>query len=152
VPLIIAGPVTRDNGRARPQPVSLLDLYPTFVDLCGLPARPDLEGQSLRPLLESSRASHAPVVTTYWPGNHSVRDERWRYTKYVDGGEELYDEKADPNEFHNLAAKPQYRSVKERLGRFAPERSAAPKPERSAYDFDFDHYEFHLKPAAAQAR
>jgi len=152
VPLIIAGPVTRDNGRTRSQPVSLLDLYPTFVDLCGLPARADLQGQSLRPLLESSRASHPPVVTTYWPGNHSVRDERWRYTRYVDGGEELYDEKADPNEFHNLASNPQYRSVKERLARFAPEKSAAPKPERSAYDFDYEHYEFHLKSTPAQVR
>ena len=140
VPLIVAGPPTRQNGQARMQPVSLLDLYPTLVDLCGLPANPANDGMSLRPLLESTGASHPPVVTTYWPDNHSVRDEKWRYTRYKDGSEELFDEEKDGNEFHNLAGNPQYAAVKQRLARAMPAKSAAPAPERPAYDFDYPSY------------
>jgi arylsulfatase A-like enzyme len=145
VPLIIAGSQTRQNGLARTQPVSLLDLYPTLVDLCGLPANKANEGTSLRPLLENHKAPHAPVVTTYWPDNHSVRDERWRYTRYHDGSEELFDESADKNEFHNLAGNPKYADVKQRLAKAMPAKSAAPVPERPAYDFDYATYRYQLK-------
>ena len=145
VPLIVAGPPTRQNGQARMQPVSLLDLYPTLVDLCGLPANPANDGMSLRPLLESTGASHPPVVTTYWPDNHSVRDEKWRYTRYKDGSEELFDEEKDGNEFHNLAGNPQYAAVKQRLARAMPAKSAAPAPERPAYDFDYPSYTWKSK-------
>ena len=136
VPLIITGGPTQERGRRVIQPVSLLDLYPTLVDLCGLPTNKANEGMSLRPLLEHRHALHPPVVTTYWPGNHSVRDERWRYTRYHDGSEELFDEAADKNEFHNLAGSPKYSDVKERLARAMPVHSAAPVPERPAWDFD----------------
>jgi arylsulfatase A-like enzyme len=145
VPLIITGGPTRERGKARVQPVSLLDLYPTLVDLCGLPANSANEGISLRPMLEHSRAPHPPVVTTYWPGNHSVRDERWRYTRYHDGSEELFDEAADKNEFHNLAGNPKYADVKERLARVMPAKSVAPVFERAAYEFDYRTYSYKLK-------
>jgi arylsulfatase A-like enzyme len=147
VPLIIAGAPVKQNGTARTQPVSLLDLYPTLVDLCGIPTNSANEGMSLRPLLEEHTAHHPPVVTTYWPDNHSVRDERWRYTRYKDGSEELFDETKDKNEFHNLAAKPEYRSVKQRLAEFMPPKSAEPVPERPAYDFDYATYTYKRKPA-----
>jgi arylsulfatase A-like enzyme len=145
IPLIIAGAPVRQNGHARLQPVSLLDLYPTLVDLCGLPANSANEGMSLRPLLEKHTAPHPPVVTTYWPDNHSVRDERWRYTRYKDGSEELFDESKDKNEFHNLAGKPEYRSIKQRLAQYMPPRSAEPVPERPAYDFGFATYTYKRK-------
>ena len=145
MPLVIAGGPVRQNGRARVQPVSLLDLYPTLVDLCGLPANRENDGVSLRPQLESHLAPHAPVVTTYWPGNHSARDERWRYTRYHDGSEELFDETADKNEFHNLAGNAKYADVKARLARAMPAKSAEPAPERPAYDFDYASYSYRLK-------
>lgn len=144
-PLIVGNPAAREKGRARSQPVSLLDLYPTLVDLCGLPANSGNEGMSLRPLLENSKANHPPVVTTYWPDNHSVRDERWRYTRYKDGSEELFDEVKDPNEFHNLAGDARYADVKRRLAGVMPGKSAEPAPERSAFDFDFASYSYRLK-------
>jgi arylsulfatase A-like enzyme len=150
VPLIVAGPNTRQHGRERAQPVSLLDLYPTLVDLCGLPANPANEGMSLRPLLDSRLASHPPVVTTYWPDNHSVRDEKWRYTRYKDGSEELFDEAKDKNEFHNLAGDPRYAGVKQRLAKSMPARSADPVPERPAYDFDYATYTYKLKTVIAK--
>jgi len=145
VPLIIAGPPVRQKGTARPQPVSLLDLYPTLLDLCGLPANPLNEGVSLKPQLQNHAAPHDPVVTTYWPGNHSVRDERWRYTRYNDGSEELFDEAADKNEFHNLAGNPVHQATKQRLARYMPAVSAKPVLERSAYDFNFPDYSYRLK-------
>lgn len=105
-----------------------------------------LDGTSLVPLLRDPRSKRGnPAVTTYWNGNHSVRDERWRYTRYVDGGEELYDCAADPNEWRNLAAGGKYDRIKQELGRWIPKTSAPPKPVRADYDFDFATYQYRLK-------
>ena len=144
VPLIFAGAGIK-KGPARAQPVSLLDIYPTLIDLCRTTPRRDLDGQSLKPLLDNPKAGRDPIVTTYLPGNHAVRDERWRYIRYHDGGEELYDHSADPNEWKNLAADPQYAARKADLARFIPARSAAPKPERDAFEFDFATYTYRPK-------
>ena len=145
VPLIVAGPQVRGEGRPRGQPVSLLDLYPTLIDLCGLPPKSELEGTRLTPLLRDPGAKRDPVVCTYLPGNHTVRTERWRYIRYHDGGEELYDCVADPNEFRNLAGDPKHASVKADLATWMPKTSAPPKPVRAAYDFDYEHYTWKLK-------
>jgi arylsulfatase A-like enzyme len=145
VPLIFAGPGVRATGRARTRAVSLLDLYPTLIELCGLPTRKELEGLSLGPLLREPAAKRPPAVITYLPGNHAVRTDRWRYIRYRDGGEELYDRTADPNEFQNLAGDAKYAGLKRELARWMPETSAPPKPERDAYDFDFAAYTYRLK-------
>ena len=137
VPMIIAAPGSKAVGRPRQQPASLLDLYPTLVELCGLPAKSDLEGTSLVPVLRDPKAKRNPAVITYLPGNHAARDERWRYIRYRDGGEELYDCAADPNEYRNLAADPKYDEKKRELAQWLPKTSAPPKPERRDYDFDF---------------
>ncbi len=84
-----------------------------------LKAKPRLEGISLQPLLEDPKAdwNHA-AISTLGQGNHAVRDERWRYIRYADGSEELYDHQNDPSEWHNLAARalsPEATSVIERL-------------------------------------
>lgn len=138
VPLIFAGAGVQEVGRDRRQPVTLLDLYPTLIDLCGLPRRDDLDGESLMPLLERADARRErPAVITYLPGNHSVRTERWRYTRYHDGGEELYDHETDPNEWRNLATEARHAKLKQELARWMPATSAPPALERTAYDFDF---------------
>lgn len=130
VPLAIAGPGVRQAGRARRQPVSLLDLYPTLNELCGLPPRSGLEGKSLVPLLRDQKAKRDPAVVTYLKGNHAVVDERWRYIRYRDGGEELYDRVADPDELRNIAGNASHASVKSRLSHFIPTKDADPVPER----------------------
>jgi choline-sulfatase len=145
VPLIIAGPGLKQTGTPRAQAVSLLDLYPTLLDLCGLPMRKELEGESLAPLLRDAKAKHKPAVSTLEPGNHMVRTERWRYIRYRDGGEELYDRQADPNEFRNIASDPQHTSLKTELAQYMPKKSVPPVPERDAYDFDFATYTFKKK-------
>ncbi|MBI3680801.1 MAG: sulfatase [Acidobacteria bacterium] len=119
--LMISAPgVTRPGGRC-PRPVNLLDIYPTLVELHGLPAKQGLEGTSLVPLLRNPPASwERPALTTYGRNNHSVRSERFRYIRYADGTEELYDHQDDDLEWHNLASDPRYELVKRELARWLP--------------------------------
>ena len=130
VPFIWAGPgLLRD---AKPDvTVSLIDIYPTLVELCELanPHQP-LEGVSLAPALKQTvAAKDRDVFLPYIrPGEYAVINREWRYIHYGDDGEELYDLRRDPNEWNNLAADPTYDNVKARLRRAAPERFAAPEP------------------------
>jgi arylsulfatase A-like enzyme len=148
IPLIVAGPGVRATGQARSQPVNLLDLYPTLVEMCGLPAKKDLEGTSLGNLLRDPKAKRNPTVTTFGPDSHAVRSQRWRYIRYPDGSEELYDRVADPHEYTNLAAEEKHRAVKAELARWMPAKSAPPVPERDAYDFDYPTWSWKLKQRA----
>jgi len=94
------------------QAVSLLDIYPTLVELCDLPAAPKLEGESLVPLLKNPTATREkPVLTTWYYGNHAIRSNHWRYIRYRDGSEELYDHRKDPEEHNNLAENPEYAAI-----------------------------------------
>jgi len=130
VPLLVHVPGSPANGRTCNHPVSLIDLYPTLVDLCGLPGQPNegrsdarLDGCSLRPLLEE------PDRET-WDGppvalmavrdgeeipHFSVRSHRYRYTLCANGEEELYDHDTDPHEWTNLAGVPRHAGTAKRL-------------------------------------
>ena len=114
VPFIVSVPGGATGKSTRP--VELLSIYPTLIDLCGLPRQAAIEGVSLRPLLENPNAPWAHVaISTLDQNNHAVRDERWRYIRYADGSQELYDHQTDPNEWENLAGSPEF---KEELARF----------------------------------
>jgi arylsulfatase A-like enzyme len=121
MPLIIKVPgVTKGQARCT-SPVSLLDLYPTLVELCGLPANPANEGKSIVPLLKnSSLVWDIPVVTTMGFNRHSVRNSKWRYTQYEDGAEELYNHETDPMEWINLSKNPEFTKVKTELAAYLP--------------------------------
>jgi arylsulfatase A-like enzyme len=121
MPLIIKVPgVTKGQARCS-SPVSLLDLYPTLVELCGLPANKANEGKSIVPLLKnSSLVWDIPVVTTMGFNRHSVRNSKWRYTQYEDGAEELYNHETDPMEWTNLAKNPEFIKVKTELAAYLP--------------------------------
>lgn len=128
VPLMFAGPGVAAGARVT-SPAELLDIYPTLIDLTGLPEQPGLEGHSLVPQLRDAQAPRAwPAITTHNAGNHGVRTEHWRYIRYADGTEELYDMQADPAEFHNLAADPQHAPVLEEHRRFLPTGDLPPAP------------------------
>ncbi len=128
VPLIFAGPGVRRGGVCS-APAELLDIYPTLIDICGLPPRPGLEGHSLRPQLQDPAKSRRwPAITTHNPGNDAVRTDRWRYIHYADGSEELYDLRRDPNEWTNLAAQVEFRRVKRDLARWLPKTPAPHAP------------------------
>lgn len=113
-PLIIAGPgIVR--GAVCDKPVQLLDLYPTLLDLAGLEPDPAHEGRSLRPLLENPQADWPHLArTSFGPGNIALISEGYRYIRYVNGSEELYDRSADPHEWHNLATDSAMAGVLER--------------------------------------
>lgn len=125
VPLIVVAPGVTEAGGRCDKPVDLMGLYPTLVELCGLEKNPKLDGVSWAPLLrDPTRGWGRPAVTTYQRGNHAVRDERWRYIRYADGSEELYDHRDDPNEWNNVADDRAHRGVKSRLSRWLPLRDA----------------------------
>ena len=63
---------------------------------------------------------------TYGLGNHAVRTDRWRYIRYADGTEELYDHENDPNDWTNLAREPQYKKVIEEHAKWIPKTNAKP--------------------------
>lgn len=112
--------VTKPNQRCT-RPVSLIDIYPTLVDLCGLKSKKELQGQSLKPLLENpQRKWDRPALTTHGKDNHSLRSDRWRYIHYSDGTEELYDHEKDPLEWKNLASDPKYNDIKTQLAKWLP--------------------------------
>jgi len=128
VPLIFAGPGVSSGGRCN-KPAELLDIYPTLNELCRLPAKAGLEGHSLVPQLKRADAPREwPAITTHGPNNHGIRTEKWRYIRYADGSEELYDMAADPNEWTNLANDPRFADTKRELAQWLPKVNAAPVP------------------------
>lgn len=133
VPLIFAGPGVSPGAECR-QPAELLDMYPTLIDLAGLPPRGDLEGHSLLPQLKNADAPRKwPAITTHNHDNHGIRTARWRFIQYADGTEELYDMQNDPNEWTNLALqehtsqRPELRMKLDELRQWIPE-SRKPVP------------------------
>ena len=128
VPLVFAGPGVSADARCR-RPAELLDIYPTLIDLCGLPKRPELEGLSLASQLKDAAAPRTrPAITTHNHDNHGVRSERWRYIRYADGSQELYDVGRDPHEWHNLAGDPSLADVIRTHRRWLPTVNVPPAP------------------------
>ena len=123
VPLIFAGPGVKVGGRCS-QPAELLDIYPTLVELCGTPVQSGLEGHSLAPQLKNADAKRLwPAITTANQNNHSVVTDKWRFIQYADGSQELYNEQNDPNEWTNLASKPEYKKVIADLKKWLPKKN-----------------------------
>jgi len=116
--------------------VNLIDLYPTLIDLCNLPEKSNLDGESIRPLLADPTTKWHPTVTTDGPGDHSVMSEDWHYIIRArkGGTEELYDLKNDPMEWNNLIRKQdkKAREALKYLKGYLPENDALeiPKSEK----------------------
>lgn len=133
IPLIVKLPGGAAGGMTCVQPVSHIDIYPTLVDLCGLPANPHevpggaaLDGHSLRALLADPQHGKWSGPSVALSGisdsdnrgaHYSVRSKRYRYTRCANGEEELYDHDGDPNEWTNRAADPELAKVKADLRR-----------------------------------
>ncbi|MEM1293757.1 MAG: sulfatase [Verrucomicrobiota bacterium] len=119
IPFIVRGPGV-EAGVTCTQPVSLIDVYPSLVDLAGLEVPEFLDGTPVTPQLTDPKAARPPVISSYGENNTAIRTERWRYIRYEDGSEELYDHKNDPNEWTNLASNPERAETKQRLARMIP--------------------------------
>ncbi|HEY2411389.1 MAG TPA: sulfatase [Pirellulaceae bacterium] len=138
VPLIVApardAPSDFKIAARCAEPVSLLDIYPSLIDGCGLPVIDGLSGCSLLPLMrDPTRRTDRSVLTTFDRGNHSVMQSRWHYIGYADGSEELYDLDADPHEWTNLSTNHDHQVTKQSLVKHLPSTTApaaAPAPKK----------------------
>ncbi len=131
VPFIIIDPRMKTlAGEKCNSPVSLINIYPTLVEMCGLPEKTGLDGRSLVPLLKKPETIwNQPALTTWGRGNYAMRNENWRYIRYFDGSEELYNHQDDPNEWTNLANDAKYKSIKTDLAKWIPKSEARLQPE-----------------------
>jgi len=120
VPFLVVAPGAKANGRQTKSLVELLDVFPTLCDLAGVPPPANLQGKSLRPVLDNAAATiHEAAFTQARRGENAefwgrtVRTAQWRCTEWDEGknGIELYDHDADPQEFTNLAGQPEYAKV-----------------------------------------
>lgn len=111
------------------RPVDSMSIYPTLCSLTGITKPAHVEGPDITPLLKDPTAEwHAPALTTFHKDNHSFRSQTWRYIRYADGGEELYNHDVDPNEWKNLADDSRYADVKAEFQQFFPAVNAAELP------------------------
>ena len=125
VPLLVYGPGI-EPGKACVEPASLIDIYPTLIELCGLGAPHKLDGISLLPQLKDplSEREQPAIISSYY-GNHAVRTRDWRLISYEDGAEELYDHRNDPNEYKNLINDPKYKAIRDELAQWLPKEAVA---------------------------
>jgi arylsulfatase A-like enzyme len=108
-------------GVQSPRPVDLMSIYPTLCSLTRVKTPAHVEGLDITPLLKNPDAAwDIPALTTFHKDNHSFRGEQWRYIRYADGSEELYDHQADPNEWTNVVNDPKYSTIKAEFAKHIP--------------------------------
>ena len=109
--------------------VSLVDLFRTLTELCGLPDKPGTMGQSLVPLLREPSKPWPDAAITHLdqPESYAISSERWRYIHYQGGDEELYDIESDPHEWTNLAPKAGHAAKLVEMRALAPKELTLPK-------------------------
>jgi arylsulfatase A-like enzyme len=130
IPFIVVAPGVTKPGSVCEVPIDMSALYPTLLELGGLAADEVCNGVSIVPLLENPESKwKRPALMTYGRGNHAVRSERWRYIRYADGSEELYDHRDDPNEWTNLVSEKRFRSVIASHKKWLPQVEAAIVPD-----------------------
>ncbi len=125
-PLIWRVPGLTKPGTRVAVPVDYMHIYPTLCDLAGIPfPKQALEGKSVRDLLaDPNSATETFALMTHRFDNHAVRTPEWRYIRYSNGDEELYDEKSDPSEWKNLADRSDLKTVKKKLAALMPAKNA----------------------------
>jgi arylsulfatase A-like enzyme len=134
-PLIFRGPGIAVNRRSS-RPVDLMAVYPTLTQLCGVPAPASgFDNVSIRALLQNpgGAAPRSFALSTHGRAVHSSRSARYRYIRYANGTEELYDHQNDPNEFTNQASNPSYNAAKTTMRGYLPTGSANNRPPAACY-------------------
>ncbi len=129
MPFIWIAPGITKPGGVCERTVDLMSVYPTLLSLAGIAKPAHVEGADLKPLLADPKAKwETPAITTYHLNNHAVRTERFRYIRYADGGEELYDHDADEYEWTNLANDPKFADAKAAMKKLLPAKNAPELP------------------------
>lgn len=128
-PLIWVAPGQAKQGAVCDRPVDFMSIYPTLCDLAAIEIPEHVEGASIKPLLGNPTQKWSnPALTTFHRNNHSLRSEQYRYIRYADGSEELYDHKADPYEWNNLAEDSQFDEIKNSFQRYLPKKNVPELP------------------------
>ena len=142
VPFIWAGPGVAKNEKIEAS-ASLIDMFPTLVELAGVEDGQARDGVSLASILKNPAAAKDRDVFLpgMRPNEYAIMNQDWRYIRYEDGTEELYDVKQDPNEWENLAGNPEMKDVKKRLAASAPKTFAEPI-KNSAYKLEAEGESF----------
>ena len=115
VPFAVVTPGVSKAGLRNNQPISHVDIYPSLCDFAGIPKPGHLEGRSILPLLKDPSATRDFAFLSYGPQNTAAQSERYRYLRYEDGSEELYDHKKDPHEWTNLIANEKYQAMRKKM-------------------------------------
>lgn len=153
VPFMWAGPGLA-KGATVDATVSLIDMYPTLVELCDLNPVDGLEGRSLSTTLkEPGTAADRNVYLPYLePGGYAIINQNWRYIHYSDDTEELYNVQDDPNEWTNLADSSEYDNVRQQLRASAPESFASPGTPKNQLRLVIEGDDFRWEPKRPQSR
>ncbi|WP_066630677.1 sulfatase [Labilibacter marinus] len=123
-PLMFSAP-NLPKGKVIDTPAEMLSIYPTLLELCGLPAYDRVEGESLvSTMLSDVIDEDASALCTFGENNHGIKALGYRYIRYEDGSEELYDHRTDPNEWDNIAGKPESKDMIKALKKYLPETNA----------------------------
>ena len=154
VPFIWAGPGVAEGAKTDVT-VSLIDMYPTLAEMCELPPPAQkLEGTSIaKTLNDPSSATDRDIFLPYMePGEYAIINRDWRYIRYGEDGEELYDLKNDPNEWTNLAGGSEHSDLKKEMQQLAP-ATFAPHEEKlnSRKDLVVEEDTFRWKKGAGNA-
>jgi len=142
VPFVIWDPRNRSQTGVCSQPVSLVDIYPTVLEMIGAPPIEHLDGESLTPWMQQPNLPReTPAITMMGRGNYAIRDKQWRYIRYFDGGEELYHTRVDRDEIKNLVNNPKHAETLQRLRAFIPKHeepmNTSELGKMEFYDADF---------------
>ena len=131
VPLMVKVPGVTPNNKKSMGVVNLIDMYPTLLDLCGLPENPENEGRSFADLIRNPDMDWSePTLSDYNYGGHRIYDGRYSYIVFSSNEtEELYDHQADPMEWHNLVSNPEYAAIKARLKSYVPTEREPESPQ-----------------------
>ena len=141
VPFIIVAPGFGMAGQRCTQPVSLVDIFPTLIELCGLPRAGKLDGISLVPwLVEPDKVRERPAITIEESGHVAVRTTRYRVIRYTTGQWEVYDHHNDPEERTNLARDPGHTSAIRGARQWIPPAPASPADPKKAFVFDHEKF------------
>ncbi len=141
VPFIVVAPGVGKSSQRCAQAVSLVDIFPTLIELCSLPSLESLDGISLVPwLLDPDRERKRPAITIEESGHVAIRTGRYRAIYYKTGERELYDHQSDPNEWNNLAGDPAHAATLSDSSRWIPSLRKPAAYSKKAFVFDHERF------------
>lgn len=135
IPLLFRTPNMKNAGQISSEAVSSLDIYPTLLELAGLPKNKQNEGESLVPYLKNTKLKKAsPAISTLERNSHAVRSDHYRYIRMQDGSEAFFDHRNDPGEWKNLINNPEYKALIEKHRQALP-KTNVPAQKSSKHEY-----------------